>query len=288
MHFSSSVCRCAKKKGFTLIELLVVIAIIAILVGLLLPAVQRVREAANRIQCANHLKQLGVALHNYQDARGKFPLDDNIGPPLGTFYTSLLAYVEQDNNSPALGIPVKIFLCPSRRTTEVGPRDDYGAAHHPDWWYQFFPYRGWYSILGGPYFSDHNGNNFTNYGGVSLGRLTNADGSSNTLLLTHKGLAPQSYGGGSPPADNNPEFTTDVSWFDGSGWEHHRDPTQGFHQDSNSTVNMQELAGSPHPGAMPALFGDGSVRTLSYMLDVTLVAKLWAWNDGNVLPQDSL
>jgi prepilin-type N-terminal cleavage/methylation domain-containing protein/prepilin-type processing-associated H-X9-DG protein len=272
------------RAGFTLIELLVVIAIIAVLIGLLLPAVQKVREAASRIQCTNNLKQLGLGLHSYQNDFRRLPIDDNSSTTPGTLYTSLLPYVEQANNSPSVAAPVKLFLCPSRRTTDVGPKDDYAAGHHPDWWYATYPYAGWYSILGGPYYPDHQGGYFTNFFGISLGDVSNADGTSNTLLLSHKGLAPEYYKGGSPPAQNNPKYTTDVNWFDGSGWEHHRDPTRAFHQDSNQVPAMQEYAGSPHSGGMPSLFADGSVRTLSYNIDATVVTQLWAWNDGGVLP----
>ena len=137
----------APRRAFTLIEVLVVIAIIAVLIGLLLPAVQKVREAAARIKCINNLKQLGLAAHNYHDSQGHLPPVIGYYPPAsgthGTCFFHLLPYLEQGalyenarglvpfpapdgptlayypGNKNVYSQPVKIFLCPS--DPSVGP-----------------------------------------------------------------------------------------------------------------------------------------------------------------------
>jgi prepilin-type N-terminal cleavage/methylation domain-containing protein/prepilin-type processing-associated H-X9-DG protein len=132
-----------RRQAFTLIELLVVIAIIGVLIGLLLPAIQRVRDAANRTKCANNLRQIGVGLHTYYDAKKSFP--GNHRPAALTsarerWFTKILPFIEQDNlykfydplqnwdapvNLPATATPLAIAVCPS---TPNANRQDFDQA----------------------------------------------------------------------------------------------------------------------------------------------------------------
>lgn len=145
-----------RRRAFTLIEFLVVIAILAILIGLLLPAVQKVREAANRIKCQNNLKQLALAVHNYESTHGRYP-PSMYAPVGGTFPTSngswgvpgrILAFIEQGNagakvdlevgydqppNSTS-GIPrlrIPVLMCPSEVHDMVRVRADGTPSSYP-------------------------------------------------------------------------------------------------------------------------------------------------------------
>ncbi len=143
----------SKRRAFTLIELLVVIAIISVLVGLLLPAVQRAREAASRISCANNLKQIGLAMHMHEGANGYYP-PSSLARGKATWAVLILPYLEQDNLYRTWNLSrkyyeqvpvaresaVRSYFCPSRRSApgsppvsisgDVAPEDPF-RVHYP-------------------------------------------------------------------------------------------------------------------------------------------------------------
>jgi prepilin-type N-terminal cleavage/methylation domain-containing protein len=153
-----------KKKGFTLVELLVVIAIIGILVGLLLPAVQAAREAARRMQCSNNLKQIGLALHNYENVFKTFPYGAQYGNGVHTTWIMhILPQIEQQNlysqlpflqfrvaQVPVAQVALTPFLCPSDPSGRGGRlASGQNVARSGWWWQNGLGYTNYKGVLGG-------------------------------------------------------------------------------------------------------------------------------------------
>lgn len=298
-------------RGFTLIELLVVIAIIAVLVGLMLPAVQKVRESANRMQCANNLHQIGVAIHHYHDVQRTLP-PSRVGPQHATWFVVLLPYLEQDNlykqwdlsknyyeQTPSVqNALVRTYICPSRRAgampsinLEVSSTGIPDAQEHPGT-------QGDYACNGGQFYNsivDHplcqgamcyassqvTGTDqlVSSQAQTALKDIT--DGTSQTFLVGEKHSVRSMWGQSGPSwgegAIWNGDFPRNFSRIAGqTKWNLGQGPT-----DMNGPWHCK--FGSWHPGICQFLFADGHIVALSNGIDMDTLQLLACRNDGQVI-----
>ena len=317
----------SRKAGFTLVELLVVIAIIGVLVGLLLPAVQAAREAARRSSCQNNMRQIGLAVHNYESSTQKFPSTGvkPDGPKYGywdplnankdaygvntlTWFWAILPQMEETATAalrgqgagyldPAQtldGQTVPAFVCPGRGTRRVVAKNgilqaysDYAGYMNDDVNVSrpnfFHPNPGarvqFQGIISSGGYTDPSTGNFVKMAPVTMGSIR--DGTSHTLLAAEKAVRTAEYLSGVWPEEYgqfNPRELYGVMRCGsfapiadnvGGGV-----PSGTARRSAPLTDQYERGFGSSHPSIFSGVFGDGSVRAISYDVDVTALNQV--------------
>jgi prepilin-type N-terminal cleavage/methylation domain-containing protein len=311
----------SRKAGFTLIELLVVIAIIGVLIALLLPAVQKVREAANRTQCANNLKQLGLATHNFHDQHGWMP-PSRTGAWGATWAMFLLPFMEQQNAYEAKlmhrnggrvdvvtntyfdaapegqQIQIKFFYCPTRRTSGLSvdvPNNGNSAGgdragsssvahrlvHMPGGLSDYAACDGTTRSAGNGVIIEGRRDLTARTWSGVIKMLDIIDGTSNTFLFGEKHIRPGNFGMKFPDGDNS-IYNSD----DASAYKRGAGRTFLLALSPEDTGLPGQLFGSWHSGVCQFVFADGGVRAIRVAIDGPNLGRLAARNDGEVITTD--